>query len=74
VDEVVGALLAMGLVRSRSPAAVLLSLLLFRALDIAKPGPIDRVQHAGPPGFAIMADDVLAGAAAGWIAALLARR
>ncbi|MBN1605804.1 MAG: phosphatidylglycerophosphatase A [Polyangiaceae bacterium] len=74
VDEVVGALLAMGLVRGRSPAAALLSLALFRALDIAKPGPIDRVQRTGPPGFAIMADDLLAGATAGWMAALLTRR
>jgi phosphatidylglycerophosphatase A len=74
VDEVVGALLAMGLVRSRSRAAALLSLLVFRVLDIAKPGPIDRVQRIGPPGFAIMADDLLAGAAAGCVAALLTRR
>ena len=74
VDEVVGALLAMGLVRGRSAAAALLSLLLFRVLDIAKPGPIDRVQRLGPPGFAIMADDLLAGATAGWVAALLTRR
>jgi phosphatidylglycerophosphatase A len=74
VDEVVGALLAMGLVRGRSGVAALLSLLLFRLLDIAKPGPIDRVQRIGPPGLAIMADDLLAGAAAGWAAALLTRR
>jgi phosphatidylglycerophosphatase A len=74
VDEVVGALLAMGLVRSRSRAATLLSLLLFRVLDIAKPGPIDRIQRIGPPGFAIMADDLLAGATAGWVAALLTSR
>jgi phosphatidylglycerophosphatase A len=74
VDEVVGALLAMGLARGRTRAAELVSLLLFRVLDIAKPGPIDRVQHIGPPGWSIMADDLLAGAIAGWVAALLTRR
>jgi phosphatidylglycerophosphatase A len=43
---------------------------LFRVLDITKPGPIDTVQHLRPPGLGIMADDVLAGLAAGAIVRL----
>lgn len=73
VDEVVGALLAMGLVRGRSAAAELVALVLFRVLDIAKPGPIDGVQKLEPPGLAIMADDLLAGVLAGCVARLLTR-
>ena len=40
---------------------------LFRVFDIWKPGPIDSVQSL-PRGFGIMADDVLAGVAAGMVA------
>jgi phosphatidylglycerophosphatase A len=40
----------------------------FRAFDIAKPGIIDDVQRLKPPGLGIMADDVLAGVAAGVVA------
>lgn len=65
IDEVVGTLMAMGLVRDRSLGVQLLALALFRALDIAKPGPVDRVQYVEPPGIGIMADDVLAGILAG---------
>ena len=65
IDEVVGALLAMGLVRAGGFKAQVAALALFRVLDIAKPGPIDSVQHTRPPGVGIMADDVLAGLAAG---------
>ena len=72
IDEVVGALIALGFTRGAS--GHLLSLLLFRAFDILKPGIIDRVQNARPPGLGIMADDLLAGLAAGVTARLLSRR
>jgi phosphatidylglycerophosphatase A len=65
IDEVVGTLIALGLVRQRGVAAGLLALALFRALDIWKPGAIDRAQSLRPTGVGIMADDVLAGAIAG---------
>ncbi len=65
IDEVVGTLLAMGLVRDRGLVAAGLALLAFRVLDITKPGIIDRVQRLKPNGLGIMADDVLAGLVAG---------
>ncbi len=68
IDEVAGTLIAMGLVNRRSLAVRLAALLLFRAFDIVKPGPIDRVQRLEPAGLGIMADDVLAGLAAGLMA------
>jgi phosphatidylglycerophosphatase A len=68
IDEVAGTLIAMGLVRRRSLAVRLAALLLFRAFDVVKPGPIDRVQHLKPEGVGVMADDVLAGLAAGLMA------
>jgi phosphatidylglycerophosphatase A len=71
IDEVAGALIALGLA---GPNRRLLSLILFRAFDIVKPGPINRVQRAEPAGWGIMADDLLAGAAAGISARLLWRR
>lgn len=40
---------------------------LFRAFDILKPGPIDRLQSL-PGGWGVMADDLLAGALAGILA------
>lgn len=49
--------------------------LLFRALDIAKPGPIGAVEKRLDKGAAVMADDLLAGAVtlcAVWAAALAA--
>ncbi|HVJ16289.1 MAG TPA: phosphatidylglycerophosphatase A [Polyangiaceae bacterium] len=68
IDEVAGTLIAMGLVRRRSLAVRLAALLIFRALDIAKPGPVDRAQHLKPEGLGVMADDLLAGLAAGLMA------
>lgn len=67
IDEVAGTLIAMGIVRGRGVSAELLALLLFRALDILKPGFINTAQHAKPAGLGIMADDVLAGLLAGLI-------
>lgn len=72
IDEVVGALIALGL--SRGSSAKLLALALFRVFDILKPGIINRAQDARPPGVGIMADDLLAGLAAGAIGRLLSHR
>src|SRR5688572_20384175 len=68
IDEVAGTLIAMGLVRRRSLAVRLAALLIFRVLDVTKPGPVDRVQHLKPEGLGVMADDLLAGVAAGVMA------
>jgi len=68
IDEVAGTLIAMGLCRGRGIRAELLALLLFRVFDVLKPGIIDKVQHAKPPGFGIMIDDVLAGVLGGALA------
>jgi phosphatidylglycerophosphatase A len=74
IDEVAGTLIALGIVRARGSSAAVLAFLLFRALDIAKPGVIDRVQRARPKGVGIMADDVLAGLCAGLTAYLVSAR
>lgn len=68
IDEVCGTLIAMGMVSGGSVGIRLLALGLFRVLDITKPGPIDSVQRLEPAGVGIMADDVLAGLAAGAMA------
>lgn len=68
IDEVAGTLIAMGMVSGSGWGIRLLALALFRVLDITKPGPIDKVQRLEPPGVGIMADDVLAGLAAGAMA------
>ena len=68
IDEVCGTLIAMGMVSSGGVGIRLLALALFRVLDITKPGPIDSVQRLEPPGVGIMADDLLAGVAAGAMA------
>jgi phosphatidylglycerophosphatase A len=68
IDEVCGTLIAMGMVSGSSFGIRLLALALFRVLDITKPGPIDSVQRLSPPGVGIMADDLLAGVAAGVMA------
>ncbi len=73
IDEVVGALIAMGLAGGGVGTA-LAALALFRAFDIAKPGVIDDVQHVEPEGMGIMLDDVLAGLSAGALARMLFRR
>jgi phosphatidylglycerophosphatase A len=68
VDEVAGALIALGLAARGGLWPCLFSLVLFRVLDITKPGPIDKVQYLKPAGVGIMADDVLAGLVAGLVA------
>lgn len=77
IDEVCGALIAMGMVSGAGWGVRLLALGLFRLLDITKPGPIDSMQRLQPPGVGIMADDLLAGMTAGAtaysVSALLSR-
>jgi phosphatidylglycerophosphatase A len=74
VDEVVGQLLTYALLPAAGrewtgpsfAAALLAGFLLFRALDILKPGPIDALQslHGG---LGIMADDFAAGVVGGCV-------
>ena len=71
VDEVAGQSIALLPAYALVPAgatllrigAVLSAFLLFRALDVWKPGPIGALERL-PRGWGIMADDVLAGAVA----------
>jgi phosphatidylglycerophosphatase A len=61
IDEVAGQLLALyGLARV-SPLGLLAAFLVFRLLDVVKPGPIGWADRQGGAA-AIMADDVIAGA------------
>jgi len=71
IDEVAGTLIAMGLARGLGFKGELLALVLFRVLDVMKPSLIDKVQHLKPAGVGIMADDVLAGLAAGILTRLV---
>ncbi len=71
IDEVAGALIAMGLVKGRGITRELLALALFRLFDIVKPGPIASAEHMKPAGLGIMADDLLAGFVAGLVARAL---
>jgi phosphatidylglycerophosphatase A len=71
VDEVVGMLIAGFFARDHGWVALVIAFGLFRLLDITKPGIIDKAQRVGPPGIAILLDDVLAGFGAGfgvWLA------
>lgn len=70
IDEVVGTLLAMGIARPTGLAGELAAFVAFRFLDIKKPGLIDKAQNLRPAGVGIMADDVLAGIAAGLLVRL----
>jgi len=66
IDEVAGQWIALLPLARPTPAGLLAAFLLFRLLDVVKPGPIgwaDR-QH-GPAG--VMADDLIAGAIAAGI-------
>ncbi len=71
IDEVSGTLIAIGLASGlafREDFVLFgIAVALFRFFDIVKPGPIDSIQSL-PKGWGIMADDVLAGVAAGQIA------
>ena len=63
IDEFAGQWIALLPLAHASPAGLLLGFLAFRLLDIAKPGPIGWADRQGGA-VAVMADDVLAGAAA----------
>jgi phosphatidylglycerophosphatase A len=73
-DEVAGQALAVGLggavARGSGLLAFAAAFVLFRALDIAKPGPVGAAERL-PGGWGVWADDVLAGAAAGGAVAVL---
>lgn len=80
IDEVAGQALALALLHAALPAAaapslrwglVALAFGVFRLLDIRKPWVIDRVQGL-PGGWGVVADDLLAGLAAGIVAAVAA--
>ena len=73
IDEVAGVLLALALVRERGLGAKAASVLLFRLFDITKPGPIAAAERLRPPGVGIMADDLVAGLAAGLLARVVGR-
>ena len=73
VDEIAGQAIALVGLHAVLPAGstdtvkwglVVVSFGLFRAFDILKPGPVDRLQSL-PGGWGVMADDLLAGALAG---------
>jgi phosphatidylglycerophosphatase A len=71
IDESAGVLLALWLVGSNNWLAIVVAVLLFRLLDIVKPWPISAAERLRPAGVGIMADDVVAGIAAGLIARLI---
>lgn len=68
IDEIVGQLIALA-PASGDPLALAVGFIAFRVLDILKPGPIGRAERLGG-GLGIMADDVLAGLAAGALVAI----
>jgi phosphatidylglycerophosphatase A len=65
VDEVLGLLITLAGVPPSWPAAVL-GFIVFRTLDILKPGPIRWCGAGGAGGLEVMADDVAAGMI-GWV-------
>ncbi len=76
VDEIAGQAIALAGLHAVLPAGaadplrwglVGLAFAFFRALDILKPGPVDRLQSL-PGGWGVMADDLLAGTLAGILA------
>lgn len=76
VDEIAGQAIALAGLHAVLPAGaadsvkwslVVVAFGLFRAFDVLKPGPIDRLQSL-PGGWGVMADDLLAGALAGILA------
>lgn len=73
IDEVAGVLVALLIASGRGFKADVLAVILFRVLDITKPGPIESLEHLEPRGLGIMADDLLAGLVAGVSARWLAR-
>lgn len=64
IDEVAGQWLTLLGLASPTPAGVFAAFLVFRLLDIAKPGPIGWIDRRRGP-WAVMGDDLLAGAVGG---------
>ena len=71
VDEVAGVLVALACAPP-GLAGVALAVVLFRFFDVMKPFPV-RAAERLPRGWGIVADDLVAGACAGALSALLAR-
>lgn len=69
-DEFVGMWIALGLI-PQSLTGVLLGFLLFRFFDVLKPWPINWFDRRLPGGLGIMFDDVIAGAMALGVLALV---
>jgi phosphatidylglycerophosphatase A len=63
IDEFAGQWIAMLPLAAVTPAGLLAAFVLFRAFDIVKPGPIRTAERLGGA-QGVMADDVVAGAAA----------
>lgn len=68
IDELAGCLIALAFVPWRLPW-VAAAFLLFRLLDILKPGPIRTIDRRTTSGWGVMGDDVVAGLAAGLLLA-----
>ena len=60
VDEVAGMMVTLVLNPISNPAWMIAAFLLFRAVDIVKPFPVNRLERL-PGGIGIMADDLAAG-------------
>jgi phosphatidylglycerophosphatase A len=71
-DELVGCLIAMAFVPA-SPGWALAAFGLFRAFDIAKPGPVGWAERELDGAAGVMGDDMVAGALAGLLLAALHR-
>lgn len=67
IDEVAGVLITLAMVRDAPWTVIGAGVLLFRAFDIIKPQPIARAERLSPAGVGVMADDLLAGIAAGLV-------
>ena len=65
IDESAGVLLALFLAGATTLVGVVAAVLLFRLFDITKPWPINAAERLKPAGVGIMADDIVAGIAAG---------
>lgn len=65
VDESAGILLALWVAGAHGIYAIAITALLFRAFDILKPWPISAAERLRHGGLGIMADDLVAGLAAG---------
>lgn len=67
MDEFAGMFLSLSIAVTTETIWVGAQLILFRLLDIFKPFPLNYVNRKFKNGFGIMADDLLAGAASGFI-------